>query len=52
MKSLWGNEVFSEEETSAENEMSVVQYAKLCGKKILLTGDAGRTAPFVTRFTL
>ena len=44
VKSLWGNEVFSEEETSAENEMSVVQYAKLCGKNILLTGDAGRAA--------
>lgn len=44
VKSLWGIEVFSEEETSAENEMSVVQYAKLCGKNILLTGDAGRTA--------
>jgi len=24
--------------------MSVVQYAKLCGKRILLTGDAGRAA--------
>ena len=44
VKSLWGDEVFSEEETSAENEMSVVQYAQLCGKKILLTGDAGRAA--------
>ena len=43
VKALWGVEVFSEEETSAENEMSVVQYASLCDKRILLTGDAGRT---------
>jgi len=41
---LWGEEKFSSEETSVENEMSVVQYAKLCGQKILLTADAGRTA--------
>lgn len=40
--SLWGNEVFSSEETSAENEMSVVQAARICGKTILLTGDTGR----------
>jgi beta-lactamase superfamily II metal-dependent hydrolase len=39
---LWGVEVFSSEETSAENEMSVVQAARICGKTILLTGDAGR----------
>lgn len=39
---LWGDEVFSPEETSAENEMSLVQYARLCDKKIVLTGDAGR----------
>ena len=43
IKALWGVEVFSEEETSAENEMSVVQYASLCDERILLTGDAGRT---------
>ena len=42
LREAWGEEVFSPEETSAENEMSVVQYASLCGKKILLTGDAGR----------
>ncbi|MCR2834507.1 MBL fold metallo-hydrolase [Parerythrobacter lacustris] len=42
--SLWGEEKFSSEDTSAENEMSVVQYANLCGKKLLLTGDAGRQA--------
>ena len=40
----WGHEVFSPNETSAENEMSVVQFANLCGHKILLTGDAGRGA--------
>jgi hypothetical protein len=44
VKRGWGVEVFSTEETSAENEMSVVQYAELCGHKILLTGDAGRQA--------
>jgi beta-lactamase superfamily II metal-dependent hydrolase len=40
----WGEEIFSPEETSAENEMSVIQYANLCGQRILLTGDAGRKA--------
>lgn len=40
----WGQEVFSPKETSAENEMSVVQYANLSGHRILLTGDAGRDA--------
>jgi beta-lactamase superfamily II metal-dependent hydrolase len=40
--SNWGMEIFPEEGTSCENEMSIVQYAELCGKKILLTGDAGR----------
>lgn len=40
----WGEEIFSPEETSAENEMSVIQYANLCGRSILLTGDAGRAA--------
>lgn len=38
----WGYEAFSAQETSAENEMSVIQYADLCNKSILLTGDAGR----------
>ena len=41
-KAAWGAEVFSASATSAENEMSVVQYANLCGKKVLLTGDVGR----------
>ena len=44
VKSVWGEEVFSSDETSHENEMSVIQYANLCGKKILLTADAGRGA--------
>ncbi|MHC4124641.1 MAG: competence protein ComEC, partial [Planctomycetota bacterium] len=43
LKAVWGIETFSSEETSSENEMSVIQYASLCGKRILLTGDAGRT---------
>ena len=41
--SLWGQEIFSPEETSPENEMSVVQYANLCGQNVLLTADAGRS---------
>jgi beta-lactamase superfamily II metal-dependent hydrolase len=40
--SFWGEEVFSPEDTSAENEMSIVQTATLCGTTILLTGDTGR----------
>ncbi len=55
VKSAWGEEAFSNEDTSAENEMSVVQYAVLCEERILLTADAGREslaeaiayAPFV-----
>ena len=43
VRSAWGVETFSSEETSAENEMSIVQYARLCGKRILLTADAGRS---------
>lgn len=42
IRSAWGEEIFPEEDTSPENNMSVVQYANLCGQKILLTGDAGR----------
>lgn len=38
----WGSEKFSAEETSTENEMSVVQFAYLNGHSIVLTGDAGR----------
>jgi beta-lactamase superfamily II metal-dependent hydrolase len=44
LRAAWGEEKFPEEGTSCENEMSVVQYANLCGQKILLTGDAGRGA--------
>ena len=44
VKAAWGVETFSSEETSHENEMSVIQYANLCEKKILLTADAGRGA--------
>ncbi len=42
LRALWGEENFSSEETSSENEMSLVQYASLCGEKIVLTGDTGR----------
>ena len=42
IKAGWGSEKFSAEATSVENEMSVIQYAVLCGDKILLTADAGR----------
>jgi len=42
VRALWGQESFPEDDTSDENNMSVVQYATLCGKTILLTGDAGR----------
>lgn len=44
VKAAWGEESFSSEETSHENEMSVIQYANLCEQKILLTADAGRNA--------
>lgn len=44
IKAAWGEEVFSSNETSSENEMSVIQFATLSNKKILLTGDAGRSA--------
>lgn len=42
VRAAWGEEVFSPEGVSAENEMSVVQYAVLANRKILLTADAGR----------
>lgn len=44
IRAAWGQEVFPEDDTSAENNMSVIQYANLCGKNVLLTGDAGRAA--------
>jgi hypothetical protein len=43
IKAGWGSEKFSDEETSVENEMSVVQFANLTGHTIVLTGDAGRS---------
>ncbi len=39
---IWGEEKFSPNETSAENEMSVVQYSNFEGVRFLLTGDTGR----------
>jgi len=42
VNALWGDEIFSPKETSAENDMSVVQFANLVGDRILLTGDVGR----------
>jgi hypothetical protein len=35
IKAGWGSEKFSSEPTSVENEMSVIQYALLCGDKIV-----------------
>ena len=39
----WGEENLKGDTdgTSAENETSIVQFADVCGKKVLLTGDAG-----------
>src|SRR5262249_41007919 len=42
LRDSWGSERFSSEETSVENEMSVVQFANIAGENIVLTGDAGR----------
>ena len=44
VRAAWGAEVFSNDETSPENEMSVVQTAVICDQTIMLTGDAGRAA--------
>jgi hypothetical protein len=44
VKAAWGAEVFSDQPTSRQNEMSIVQYANFNGTKFLLTGDAGREA--------
>ena len=40
---LWGQENLkgASDGTSSENETSVVQFSQLCGRKVLLTGDAG-----------
>lgn len=42
VKAAWAQEYFPVEGTSSENEMSVVQYANICDRRILLTGDTGR----------
>ncbi len=44
IKSTWGEEEFPADDTCAENNMSVVQYAQLCEERIMLTADAGRRA--------
>jgi len=44
IRAVWGRETFPDDDTGAENNMSVIQYANLCGKRILLTADAGRAA--------
>lgn len=44
LRALWGQEIFPETGTSPENEMSIIQFAYLNKKRILLTGDAGRQA--------
>lgn len=44
IRAVWGDENLSNKPTSAENNMSVVQYAELNNQKIMLTGDAGREA--------
>lgn len=44
VRALWGEEVFAVQGTSAENEMSVIQFARICDNRILLTADAGRQA--------
>lgn len=38
----WGEEVFPASGTSIENEMSVVQFADVNSRRVLLTGDTGR----------
>lgn len=42
VRSMWGDESFPSDGTSAENEMSIVQFAEIAEQKILLTGDVGR----------
>jgi len=44
VQASWGAESFSPEGVSPANEMSVVQFARIAGEKILLTADAGREA--------
>lgn len=42
LRAAWGDEYFPAGDTSTENEMSVVQYARICDREIMLTGDTGR----------
>lgn len=42
VRGAWGAENFSADPTSNENEMSVVQFARLCEKNVVLTADTGR----------
>lgn len=41
VRTSWGVEYFPNTVTSTENEMSIVQYANICGRRILLTADTG-----------
>ncbi|WP_421218193.1 ComEC/Rec2 family competence protein [Aeromonas enteropelogenes] len=41
---IWGDEAFPTSDTSEENNMSIIQYASIDDRRILLTGDAGRLA--------
>ncbi len=42
IRAAWGYETFPDTGTSNENEMSVVQFFRLCGEAIVLTADTGR----------
>lgn len=42
IRAAWGEEKFPADGTSNENEMSIVQFARLCDKVIVLTADTGR----------
>lgn len=42
VRAAWGDESFPGAGTSNENEMSVVQFARLCDMNIVLTADTGR----------
>ena len=42
VRAAWAQEYFPQQGTSSENEMSIIQFASIHEKQILLTGDAGR----------
>lgn len=42
IRAAWGEETFPSDDTGTENAMSIVQFAEMKDKKILLTGDVGR----------